>query len=295
MFSNKKTILTGTVIVYLLLMLVFTFADLNAELLIYHPDSTFGRCFEIVGTLPMPLVAVFTCMALVMTNRRKRTLSSVLSYIGIGLLLGYLIFYACISFEHAVPGGWIPLLIVLIAWIVISVILCRKIIQCGNGDKLRKTAAIGICGCAAAVFGPMIIKEIMSRPRFNTLDDPAAQFTLWFVRLPHSAESANSSFPSGHSAQAATSMFLLLVPWFAEKYWTKKYIRTVLFVSGIFTIGVMLSRMVLGMHYATDVITGAMITIFTMQTVAAFIIRQPDKIQRRLIWTRIKWQQSYMK
>lgn len=134
MFSNKKTILAGTVIVYLLLMLVFTFVDLKAELLIYHPGSTFGRCFEIVGTLPMPTVAVFTCMALMLTNRRKRTLRSVLSYIGI-----------------------------------------------------------------------------------------------------------------------------------------------------------------LGMHYATDVITGAMITIFTMQAMDAFIMRQPNEVQRRMLWTRIKWTQFYMK
>ncbi len=71
MFFNKKTILTETVISYLLLMLVFTFADLNAELLIYHPGSIFGRCFEIIGTLSMPAVAVFTCMALILTNRRN--------------------------------------------------------------------------------------------------------------------------------------------------------------------------------------------------------------------------------
>jgi len=86
-------------------------------------------------------------------------------------------------------------------------------------------------------------------------------------------------------------MFLLLIPWFAEKCRTKKYIRTVLFVSGVFTICVMLSRMVLGMHYATDVITGTMITIFTMQAVDAFIMRQPNEVQRRMLWTRIKWPQ----
>ncbi len=270
----KKSILAKTVIIYLLCMLIFTFADLNVELLVYHPGSTFGRFFEIIGTLPMPFVAIFTGMAIMLTNRRRRILPSVLSTIALCALLGFLIFYACISFEHAVSGGWIPLLVVLIVWIGVSIILCRKIIEHGNGDELRKAAVIGLWGCAAAVLGPMIIKEFMSRSRFSTLDDPISQFTLWFVRQPHSAESSNSSFPSGHSAQAATSLFLLLVPWFSENFRSEKYVRVATPSSGIFTFCVMLSRMVLGMHYATDVMTGAMITIFTMQVAALIVVNQ---------------------
>lgn len=180
------------------------------------------------------------------------------------LLLAYFVFYAYRSFANALPEGKIPMLVVTFLWIPASVILSVKLIKSGKRAGLRRAAIIGVTGCGAAVFGPMLLKEFMSRPRFNTLEDPVGEFTYWFARQPHTALSVNSSFPSGHAAQAATCMATLLIPLFAEKHRTKRFYWIALCATIGFTLCVMISRMILGMHYATDVITGAALTVFAM-------------------------------
>lgn len=265
MIVKEKKVLFGTMIAYGVMMLIFTFADLRAALMIYNADSVFARCFEIVGTLPMPFIAVFACVALLMTDDRAHGVRRLPVCVLIYFLLAFLVFYACLSFGHAVSGGWIPLLILAAAWVPVSKKLIRGITGKGNQADLRRAAFIALCGCAAAVFGPMLIKEIMSRPRFYLLENPVSDFTFWFVRHPHTPTSADTSFPSGHSAQAVTCTALLLIPMFIEKCRTKRYSVTVLCAASAFTVCVMVSRMILGMHYATDVITGSAIPVFAME------------------------------
>ncbi|MCD7982451.1 MAG: phosphatase PAP2 family protein [Clostridiales bacterium] len=291
MYENRKAVMWATLIVYCILMFVFTFGDLGAAIRVYNADSFFARCFEIVGTLPMPAAAVFFCVALIVGSDGQKDTDSQIPNIIIGILMAFFIFYGCLSFGHAVTGGWIPLLAILLVWIPVSRILVFKIMEKGNGDGLRRAAFIGVCGCAAAVFGPMIIKGIMSRPRFYTLEDPAAEFTYWFVRHPHNPRSADSSFPSGHTAQAATILTLLLVPMFADKCRTKRYRWSVLAASGVFIFCVMIARMIVGMHYATDVITGVMITVFFMEAAELVLSKWQEKETFR--WNSCDLQEKY--
>ncbi|MCD8116043.1 MAG: phosphatase PAP2 family protein [Oscillospiraceae bacterium] len=266
-------LLLGMVIACCVLMLGFMFVDLPIALWIYNADSAFGRFFEIIGTLPMPVVGIFSCVAWLLTCDRRRKVGTALNWVFGVLFLAYFIFYAYRSFANALPEGRISMLIVMLLWLPASVILSVRLIKSGKRAGLRRAAVIGVAGCGTAVFGPMLLKEFMSRPRFNMLDDPVTEFTYWFARQPHTALSVNSSFPSGHAAQAATSMAVLLIPLFAEKYNTRRFYLIAMCASIGFTLCVMLSRMVLGMHYATDVITGAALTAFAMTVTFAITER----------------------
>lgn len=69
-FVKRIMLLLSMVIVYCALMLGFMFVDLPIALWIYNADSMFGRFFEIIGTLPMPVVGVFSCVAWILTCDR---------------------------------------------------------------------------------------------------------------------------------------------------------------------------------------------------------------------------------
>lgn len=264
MLEKKKRNLIILGIAFVVLMLVFTFADLNVALWIYNADSMFGRFFQIIGTLPLNIVGVFSCVALVMTAEHKMKISTIVSYV-LGALLGFFFgFYGCNSFVHALPEGEKVIMVATVAWTFVSIVLAALVMKAGNTEGLRRAAIIAVIACAVAVFGPMLIKDFMSRPRFNTLDNPVEQFSYWFQRMPHTELSSNSSFPSGHSSQSALSLCCLLIPMFVKKLDHKKYYQIAGLCSGAFTLCVMVSRMVLGAHYGTDVLVGASLTIVSI-------------------------------
>lgn len=80
MLEKKKKNLMVLGYIFLLLMIVFTFTDLQVALRIYNPRSMFGRFFQIVGTLPLNIIGVFGCVSLIMTADQKFNISTILSY-----------------------------------------------------------------------------------------------------------------------------------------------------------------------------------------------------------------------
>ena len=68
------------------------------------------------------------------------------------------------------------------------------------------------------------------------------------------------SFPSGHSAAAATVIALISIPSMFEKTNNLKVKAIVISATTIYTLLVMLSRIVVGAHFLTDVAAGAYIT-----------------------------------
>lgn len=265
---NYKLILG---ICFIGLLLLFTFTDLPIAKMVYNPNSLFGRFFEIIGTLPMPVVGIFSCVALIGTAKRKLCIQTILSYLLGVLLLLYFAFYGVVCIVHALPITLIPMLIANIIWLILSIFFTKKIIDNGKKDDLRRAAIIGVCVCTVAVIGVSIIKHIMGRPRFYTLSDPDTQFTYWFLRQP---ALVNSSFPSGHAAESALTFCSLLVPAFINIKNVQLYKKIAFYSSTAFTLCVMLSRMVLGMHYATDVLVGATLTIATL-LILEFVLKTP--------------------
>ena len=248
-------------ITFSVLLVIFTFLDLPVAKAVYNPESLFGRFFEIVGTIPLPFVGVFSCVALIGTAEKRVCISTIISYIVGVMMLLYSAFYGVLCIAHAWEATTIPMAVAIAIWFVISLILTKKIMENGNRATLRKVAIIGVCASFGATIGVSIIKGFVSRPRFYTLTDPDTQFTYWFQIRP-SLE--NAGFPSGHSAQSALTFFTVLIPTFTSVKDNKQFTKSAIILSALFTGCVMFSRMVLGMHYATDVLVGATLPIATM-------------------------------
>ena len=119
--------------------------------------------------------------------------------------------------------------------------------------------------CLVGVIGEDIIKSIFGRIRFYRLEELGAAFQPWYViqgAMPF-GDRFNSSFPSGHAAKAIMPLALLVLPYLTDKLQSKNARRVVVVCCVIFMLCVWVARMMDGMHYASDVLTGSFIVVLT--------------------------------
>lgn len=117
-----------------------------------------------------------------------------------------------------------------------------------------------------------LIKHIVKRPR------PAGQFvTNLIIDYPFPD---GYSFPSGHS-QTGLVFYYFLAYLLLSKYYKGKNKKLFLGLSLIFPILIMLSRLVLGVHYFTDILCGA--TLGSLIIVNYFLITKIYNNKKEII------------
>jgi membrane-associated phospholipid phosphatase len=100
------------------------------------------------------------------------------------------------------------------------------------------------------------VKYFWGRFRFRELDAAFSQFTPWY--LPQGI-TGSDSFPSGHAAMGWMLLALLILS-VNKKQWVKYSAFILIFMWGII---LALSRVVIGAHYASDVLFGSFFIIIT--------------------------------
>ncbi|MCR5545510.1 MAG: phosphatase PAP2 family protein [Lachnospiraceae bacterium] len=280
---NWNIVFIGVLVV---LIGIFTFVEFPLAEVIYNPESGFGRFFEIIGTLPLPIVGLFSTVSLIMTAERRFCPKTILSYV-LGIICYSLFFmYGVKCIAHQVPAFEKPMMFLSLLWTVACVFLVYRVIKKGKLQELRRASIIGVAGCLAASVLIGMIKSFFARPRYYTYAGEPEKFSYWFE--VHPANKLNDGFPSGHSGQAAVSLFTILLSSFLEVKNVEKFDRVMTVLSIGFTICVMVSRMILGMHFATDVIMGAALPLIAMkltktvldkvsETQEEYMIGEPDQ------------------
>lgn len=126
-----------------------------------------------------------------------------------------------------------PIVILIFILLLVTGILKKN-------NKLKLTSLQIFCSLIAATILTIALKHIVGRPR------PYITYPwIW-----HAATKTNPSFPSGHTAVAFVIATILSLNFH------KKYIVIPVFVWAAL---VAYSRLVLGMHYPSDVLAGAII------------------------------------
>jgi membrane-associated phospholipid phosphatase len=106
------------------------------------------------------------------------------------------------------------------------------------------------------VIGVQVVKYLWGRVRFRELDAVYSQFTPWY--LPQGITGFDS-FPSGHAAMG-WMLLAVLILLDNKKKWLKNLVLTLIILWGTL---LALSRIVIGAHFASDVLFGSFFIIVT--------------------------------
>lgn len=156
--------------------------------------------------------------------------------------------------------------------LTLTTIYCFSKINIETLNKIKDLALLGLLVTVISVGCTEVVKNIWGRVRFRDLNSDYNEFTSLFTI---NGINGNKSFPSGHT-NAGTSilLFSLFVPRFTDKKWIKYLVISLSFIY-IFTLAI--SRIIVGAHYASDVMFGFIIG-FTTLCITYYVLKRKGVI-----------------
>jgi membrane-associated phospholipid phosphatase len=253
----KRLVIVSSITAVVLLVIA-TFFDLRIDEYIYNPDSGFAKFFAVAGLLPQTIVLLLSppmLLAALFERRRRMKPAVGIAATAVILLVVAHSVYGAIQGLHVSPAVFIPAICAVMAAIFFAMLPFAK----KRPDGLFVAALTGFLVVTVGNAILQFLKTFWGRQRFYTMDDPAAQFTAWYLPRGGGVLEKFKSFPSGHSFSAMCAVWFALWPRFIDGL--KKYTRLILALALIFGLAVMASRMIYGWHFLSDVTVGAALSL----------------------------------
>jgi membrane-associated phospholipid phosphatase len=242
-------------LVWLVLAILFGIYDLQISKSIVDQNSVWALFLENYGMIPGLLVILSGIYIYCSFIKIKSGVWSYVQRIVLFLVSSGLIFYLMeILLDKLVLDNFIAFLIIAFAsnLIIFTFLQIRKQVESTLAIKYAKIV-IGI-----SFFGYVIciqvVKFLWGRVRFRELDAAFSQFTPWYC--PQGITGFDS-FPSGHAATGFMLLSLLII-FNNKKKWIKNSALLIIILWGTV---LSLSRVVIGAHYASDVLFGSFFII----------------------------------
>lgn len=256
--SKKVCHIAIPIFLYAAAMTIFAFFDLDISVALYEKESLFAKIFEATAEVPFTFLALTSFTVLFVTRSKdvkwKNILIGAISVVGM-LAYGFLMPFFVLNYLK-VKGAWIYGIAFMLPNCAVSYFtlrtLCKK-----YGNELKTVAIVAVLTILTEQALIYVLKFAWGRPRMRDLVSPYVDFRPWY--LPNWFSGADS-FPSGHSANAACVMVFALLPDIFSKRKKIGYALCTMICS-LWLIIVMVSRIVAGAHFASDVTTGASITL----------------------------------
>ncbi|MFW9772717.1 MAG: phosphatase PAP2 family protein [Candidatus Thorarchaeota archaeon] len=251
--SMIAKLILAIIIVWSVLAVIFGFTDLEISIVAVDENSSwgiFGRDYGEVPGYGLIAIALSTLIGSYNDNIRKQKTPAYVI-----MAIGFVIFILGIYFESQdllLDGGVI----------FISLLLFVFLTYEKDWSLYRKIALIiTLLAAINPLIFVQITKVLCGRVRFRDLAPGFTNYTPWF--LPPGPISGGSSFPSGH-----TSMSFMFIPTLilVKDLKLKNPIKVMLALLIVgWAIFVGLSRIVIGAHYASDVLfSGGVAVLFTV-------------------------------
>lgn len=236
-------------------MIFASFYDLSIDKMLNDTSNSFAIWLQNTGEVPSRLICPLAGAVLFYTAEKKfAKLISLVIELGGSAYLGFYFgdyFFAddenkiAFSLIYGIGVG----IIILIAGNYIKIDL--KYI-----NALRIAAIIGVVAMFVQLGLIECMKYLWGRVRFRDLLASGSfdAFTPWYVL---NGINGNKSFPSGHTAGAAMSYFLMFMPCIFDKFKNKQALCFVL--PFVYTSLVAYTRLVMGAHYLSDVTMGGVV------------------------------------
>ena len=239
-------------VIFIAALASLTSFDLSISNSFYQKGILVNKVLEVIGPAFMPFFVIYAVTSLICLLKFKKRFYQIFTYIGLGFAYFYAFFMGCMTFRHSYcPALFIPSIILYLLFTGLMVFLNLKVF------KKKEDYLVHIKICLVMLIVTMtsliltdILKIFFSRVRyFEVLE--GQPYNPWYYLTWR--WNINSSFPSGHVSRAGTTLCFALLLYYKK---TKSiYIYAIELLATIFTIWVSLSRVVEGMHYATDILT----------------------------------------
>ena len=253
---KKNRLLVFLVSIWIILAVIFGIYDLDISKQIVNQNSGWAKFLENYGMIPGILVILSGIYIYYSFIKTKSDVWSYIQKVVFFLVNCGLIFYLFdILLNIATSKYFIIFIIIALVMNLMIFIVIHKRNQ-GKSIIRIKYAKVVV---GMALFGYVIfiqgVKYFWGRVRFRELDAAFSQFTPWY--LPQGITGFDS-FPSGHAAMG-WMLLALLILLANKKQWVKYSVFILIFLWGV---TLALSRVVIGAHYASDVLFGSAVIAF---------------------------------
>ncbi len=253
------------VLAVLLTLLAISDWDYTASIALGNENSIWAEFFNRFGELPATIGLLLATTILYGGRKRdvawKNLVSSIFGILFM-LVFSYFIIMQPINyaFEEAVDGTpqiWTILNIVLALILFAGALLWTLKTEPEKFRKWKSEALVLLILVISEMILVNVVKIVWARPRMRSITS-IEEFKHWFEISGPSNDNELKSFPSGHTGNA---MVILAYGMFISKLkpnWFKPFVVFAI----LWTVLVMVSRVVLGAHFLSDVLVGAYITLF---------------------------------
>lgn len=245
-------------VVWVALAIVFAFFDLQISHAIFNPDAGWAKFLEAYGQVPGGLVA-FSCGAILLrTYKPQKKFGSVIGLIGL-YLITYLaavmplmdLFGAQKKIELNIPLIFgVALVVLVLTRLILGFIPNEKLLPFKSAAKVGLTLIITAGFLTVWAFkipwGRWTYRDILAAGNLSL-------YSPWY--LPQ-GNNGHHSFFSGHAAMFFSVLPLIL--FFKKKSTARTEALVLVFLWGITG---SVSRVVIGAHFASDVLFGTCETI----------------------------------
>ena len=254
-------------------LIIAVFTDLKIDIFLNNPTSAFARWFEATGEMPCRLTCTVagTLIFYLAENKLLKAFGAFADMAGSAYLGYHLSSYFFKEDDYILFGLVFGIGIGFVALYIGKYISIDESLK----KPLIVLSIVGIIVMFAQLGSIEILKSLWGRWRFREIitDPNYTNFTAWYH--PNGVN-GHRSFPSGHTAGAAMSYLMMLLPYVSEKWKKDKLVCFAL--PFIYTCIVAYTRLVMGAHYLSDVAFGNAIG-FTCVIIAMAVIDKRKLIE----------------
>jgi membrane-associated phospholipid phosphatase len=257
--SNKATAYY-LILIWVIAAFLLESSDLWISINLYNPNAAWAILLQKYGEIPGLIVVLIGVHIYIVTLKTSSNIKTIL-FTGFLLTTGSLLtIYILAALSLAINESWTFFntnrnyffLFAIIINILISLLFRKRY------KFSKKSILFSRISFKMFFYGYLLIatplKIFWGRIRFRDLAENYSDFTPWY--WPNGI-TGNQSFPSGHAAMSF--MMIVLFIFFMDKPFYKRIILKGLLIS--WGLAVCASRVVIGAHFTSDVLFGAMIVI----------------------------------